>query len=128
MSLIKPDFSEVQENVTAGTYKVRIVDGKTGEWNTERGTTMYINWAMETFGESETKNNGRRIFYKTPVTGKGAFRLQQFYKAATRADLRGEFDTEQLLGKELEVTVIDGMDKEGNATGYTEVKSVRPLQ
>lgn len=127
MSLIQPDFTEVQENVTAGTYKVRIVDAKMGEWNTERGTTPYINWSMETFGEDEAKNNGRRIFHKTPITGKGAFRLQQFYKAATKADLKGGFDTEQLFGKELMATVVDGVDKEGNATGYTEIKAVCPL-
>lgn len=127
MSLLKPDFSEVQENVTAGTYKVRITGAKTGEWNTANGTTPFVNWEMQTFGEEEAKNNGRRIFNKTPVTGKGAFRLQQFYKAATKADLRGEFDTEQLLGKELMVTVVDGIDKEGNPTGYTEVKACKPI-
>lgn len=124
---MKPDFSEVQENVTAGNYTVRITGAQLGEWNTANGRTQYINWELQTFGEAESKNNGRRIFHKTPIAGKGAFRLQQFYKAATKEDLRGEFDTEQLLGKELGVTVVDGTDKEGNPTGYTEVKAVKPI-
>lgn len=125
--LVTPDFSEVADQVTAGTYKARITGAKFGEWNTDRGTTKFVNWEMETFGEAEEKNNGRRIFHKTPINGKGAFRLQQFYKAAMKSDLAGAFDTEMLLGKELQVTVVDGTDKEGNATGYTDIKAVKPL-
>lgn len=129
MGLIKPDLSEVQEQITAGTYKCRIIDAKPGEWAGKDGkpATHFINWTMETFDEAEAKNNGRRIFNKTPINGGGAFRLQQFYTAAMKQPLTGEFDTEMLLGREILVTVVDGVDKQGSPTGYTEVKAVKAL-
>lgn len=129
MGLITPDFSDVKDNVGPGTYKVRIVDAKVDSWQGKDGKpdTTYVNWSLETFEEAESKNNGRRLFHKTPVNGGGAFRLQQFYKAAMKKDLAGGFDTEEMLGKELEVTVVDGMDKMGNPTGYTDIKTVRPV-
>jgi len=125
--LITPDFSEVTDQVGAGEYCVRITDCKSGEWNTQNGKTQFLNWTLDTFNEAEPKNNGRKIFHKTPISGKGAFRLQQFYKAAMKQDLKGAFDPSMLFGKELKVAVVDQKDKEGNLNGYTEVKTVSPL-
>lgn len=129
---IKPDFSEVKDNVEAGDYMARVVDSKVDQWQGKDGkpNTVYINWTMETFNEAEPKNNGRKIFHKTPLNGGGAFRLQEFYKAAMLVDCPAEgFDRTSIHGKEVQVTVIDGVDrKTGQPTGYTEVKSVRPLK
>lgn len=123
--LINPDFSEIQDAVEAGTYKVRIKKGEVKEW--PRGGT-YVNWEMETFGEAEAKNNGRRIFHKTATSGKGAFTLQQLYKAATGQALTGSFDTESVVSKEVVVELVDGVNRETNEpTGYTEVKKVKPI-
>lgn len=129
MAIIVPDFSETQDQVEAGSYSCRIVEGVLEEWpaKDDRGPLPYVKWTLETFNETDSKNNGRRILHKTPIVGKGAFRLQLFYKAAMGQDLGGEFDSEMLLGKELKVTVVDGMDKQGNPTGYPEVKAVAPL-
>lgn len=125
MALIKPDFSEIQDTVAPGTYKVRVKKGDVKEW--PNGGT-YVNWELETFGESETKNNGRRIFAKTATEGKGAFMLQSFYRAATGKVLDGQFDTEQLAGKELAVEVVDGINRQtGETTGYTEVKRFKSI-
>lgn len=125
MSLITPDFSEIQDTVTPGTYKVRVKKSEVKEW--PNGGT-YVNWELETFGEPESKNNGRRIFHKTATSGKGAFMLQQFYRAATGTALSGQFDTEQLMGKELAVEVVDGVNRQtGEPTGYTEVKRVKSV-
>jgi hypothetical protein len=100
-----------------------------GEWASKTGgaPTQFVKWVLETFGEREAKNNGRRIFHTTPINGRGAFRCTQFYKAAMKEELKGPFDTQMLFGKALSVTIVDGTDKEGNATGYTEVKAVKPL-
>lgn len=127
--LVKPDFSEIKDSVEPGTYSVTIKGADLGEWSGQKGTTTYVNWKLETFNEANPKNNGRIIFHKTPISGGGAFRLQQIYKAATGKILSSDhpqFDTEQLLGATLEVEVIDGM-KNGTPTGYTEVKSVRSI-
>lgn len=123
--LVTPDFSEIAEDIGPGTYKVRIKKGDVKEWPS--GGT-YVNWEMETFGEAEPKNNGRRIFYKTSVSGKAAFQLQRLYKAAVGQALAGSFDTEQLCGKQVVVEIVDGVNRQtGEKTGYTDVKAVRPV-
>jgi hypothetical protein len=122
MALITPDFTEVQDTVGIGTYKVRVVDAKAGEWpaKEDRAATPFINWQMKTFAESEEKNNGRSIFLRTPISGKGAFKLRDLYRACIGQDLTGNFDTEQLFGKEVEVTVTE-------RNGYNEVSTIRRL-
>lgn len=122
--LVKPDFSEIKDEVGPGTYRVRVVKGEPGEW---QSGTKYVAWSLSTTDEAEAKNNGRMIFYRTPITGKGAFMFQRLYKALTGEAITGEFDTEQLYGRECVVTVADGKDKEGNPTGYTEVVAVRAV-
>lgn len=122
MALVKPDFTEVQDNVGVGTYRARITDAKLGAWpaKDDRPEQPFINWQMKTFGEAEEKNNGRSIFFRTSTTGKGAFMLRDLYKAAVGQVLVGSFDTEQLFGKEIEVTLAE-------RNGYTEVKTVRAI-
>jgi hypothetical protein len=84
MSLVVPDFSEVAEAVTAGTYKTIIKKGEVKEWP---NGGVYVNWELETVGDSEPKNNGRRIFHKTSIQGKGAFMLQQIYQNRSQEEM-----------------------------------------
>lgn len=124
--LVTPDVSELADEVTPGTYRGVITKAESGEWSTG---TKYVKWTLETTGESESKNNGRRIYHKTPVMGRGAFQLQKLYKAATGRPLTGSFDTEELVGKVVALEVVDGVNREtGEPTGYIEVKNVRPVQ
>lgn len=122
--LITPDFSEVAEAITAGTYKCIVKKGDVKEWP---NGGHYVNWELETTGEADPKNNGRRIFHKTSIQGKGAFMLQQIYQAAVGQPLTGKFDTEQLVGKTVIVELVDGV-RNGEPTGYTEVKKVKRAQ
>jgi hypothetical protein len=123
--LITPDFSDIQDAIAPGTYKVRVKKGEVKEW--PNGGT-YVNWELETFGESETKNNGRRVFHKTSTSGKGAFMLQQIYRAAVGSNLTGPFDTEELVGKQVAVEIVDGVNRQtGEPTGYVEVKRVKAI-
>lgn len=128
--LITPDFSEVKDNVAPGIYKCRIMNAKLDQWEGKEGKppTKYLNWELETFAEEDEKNNGRKIFHKTPLNGGGAFRLRDFYKAVMGEDLAGEFDAEMLYSRECEVTIVDGKNKAGELTGYTEVKTVKPVK
>lgn len=123
--LIVPDFSGVQDTVGAGIYKARIVDSKVDQWAGKDGKppTTFVAWTMETFDEADDKNNGRKIFHRTPIEGGGAFRLRDFYRAAMGEECAGAFDRTMLHGKEIEVTI--GQQK--NAPEYTEVKAVRPI-
>lgn len=122
--LVSPDLSQVKDEVSPGRYQGIIKNAQPGEW---QSGTKYVNWEIETVGEADPKNNGRRIFLKTPVSGGGAFRLQQLYKAATGKALAGEFDTNQLMGCKVEVEVVDGVGKDGQPTGFTDVARVRPV-
>lgn len=125
MALVTPNFDDIQDAIAPGTYKVRIKKGDVKEW--PNGGT-YINWDLETYGESESKNNGRHIFAKTSTSGRGAFMLQQLYRAAVGQALAGQFDTEQLVGKELAVEVVDGINRQTQEpTGYTEVKRFKSI-
>ena len=122
--LITPNFDEVKDQVEEGTYKVRITKGEPGEYKTG---TQYVNWYLSTMDEEDPKNNGRTIFYKTPITGKGAFIIQKFYRTVTGEPIKGEFDTEQLYGRECVVTIAEGKDQEGNPSGYMEVKAIKSV-
>ena len=125
MALLTPNFDECQESVSPGTYKVRV---KNSEVKTSQGGSTYVRWTLETFGSDEQKNNGRYIFTNTMITGPGAFTLRDLYRAAVGQALTGQFDTEQLVGKEIAVDVVDGVAKDGQPTGYPEVKKFRALQ
>lgn len=122
---VKPDFSQVTDRVGEGIYKARVVDSKVDQWQGKEGkpNTTYIAWTLETFDEAEQKNNGRKIFHRTPIEGPGAFRLQDFYRAAMGEDCAGGFDRTMLHGRELEVTV--GTQKDNPQ--YIEIKAVRPI-
>lgn len=126
MSLITPNLDEIQESIEAGEYKVRITKVGTGAWaaNERRGELPYLDVVLDTFDEAEAKNNGRKIFHKMPLQGKGAFLVSNFYAAATGEKISKDqpsFDTEQLMGREM--TMIVNI----NDAGYTEVKSVRAI-
>ena len=121
--LVSPDFTDIAEEISAGEYRGIIKKGELKEWP---NGGAYVNWEIETVGDASSKNNGRRIFHKTSTSGKGAFMLQQIYKAATGEPLTGKFDTEQLVGKTVALTMVDGV-RNGEPTGYVEVKRVKAV-
>lgn len=123
--LVQPNFDEVQDRVGEGTYKVRIVESKVDQWPGKDGKrpTTFIAWTLETFAESDDKNNGRKIFHRTPIEGGGAFRLKDFYLAAMHEECSGAFDPEMLYGKEVEVTIVP----QKNDPQYTEIKAVKAI-
>lgn len=120
MPLYTPDFSETAEDITPGEYQVRIT-GVT-EKTSQAGNT-YLKWTLDTINEQDPKNNGRKMWHNTMLSGKGVIMLKRFWDAATGgADMGDQFDSEQLLGKELSVTI------NLNDRGYTEVKAVKAIQ
>ena len=118
--LITPDFSEASEDISAGDYQVRIT---AVEEKTSQKGAKYLRWELSTINETEPKNNGRKVWHSTMLSGKGVTMLKRFWDAATGgAEMGDQFDTEQLLGKELAITVVL------NNEGYTDVKAVRAIQ
>lgn len=123
--LIEPDFTEVKEAVEPGIYKVRIVAHRVDKWSGKEGKkdTPYIGWTLDTFGSVEAKDDGRKIFHNTPISGPGAFRLKDLFKAAIGEELQGAFDPIMLYGREIEVTVV----QQKNNPEYNEIKAVKSL-
>lgn len=124
MALVTPDFTEESTPVKPGTYSARITDC---EIKQSKAGNTYGNWKLELFGSPEV--NGRVVFMSTPFAGKGIFRLSELYKAATgqEIDKKKGFDTDMLIGKEVKAVLVPGVDQEGNARSFPDVKTVLPL-
>lgn len=120
MALVTPDFTEVS-GLTPGVYNARIVEA---EVTTSKAGAPMIKWSYEVFGADSKGANGQRIFDRTMLGGKGAFRLQDLYRAAMKEELKGEFDTDILLGKEVRLVLSEGKQQDGSPSKYPEVKSV----
>lgn len=126
MALIQPNFDELA-SLSPGQYTVSIAECDVKE--SKKGA-QYLKWKFETIDCDEPKDNGQSIWTNTMITGRGAFRFKDLYTAATgeEFDATAEFDTDMLLGKELSVGIVDGVDQQGNKSGYPEVKTFAPAQ
>jgi len=119
--LITPDLSEGNKSLDPGVYAARIIEVEAKD--SKAGKPM-VKWTLETFGNDDQALNGKRVYTHTMCVGKGVFKLQEMYKAATGEKLEGAFDSEQLVGSEVRVTLTEGRDQHGNPTDWPEVKSV----
>lgn len=126
MALVTPDFTEVQEKKTVapGTYTAMIKKAEVKAWDSGE---QYVNWLLEVTGDPDPKNNGAGVFTKTNLTGKGAFRLQNLYKAATGETVKGPFDTDMLLTRKVKIVVEQQVNRQtGQPTEYVEVTKFLP--
>lgn len=125
MPIISPDFSEASESqpIPAGTYKTRITDC---EIKTSRKGSKYLNWKLSIFGaEGEYANhNNRPVFMATMLDGKGAGRLKELARAAL-GTVPQTWDTDQFLGKEIEVVLAERRNEDGTVNNFPDVKTVR---
>lgn len=134
--LILPDLSEAVDFVEPGVYSTRIIGHKMGKWDGKGDNagkvTRFIDWELQTFNELDPKNNGRKIFHKTPINGKGAFQFQKFYTGTFGVQYVPSaegFNPSMFHGREIEVTVVQQVDyKTKQPTEYTEVKAVKPIK
>ncbi|HUR98761.1 MAG TPA: DUF669 domain-containing protein [Pyrinomonadaceae bacterium] len=125
MPIIEPELSEATPSeLPAGTYKAHIVDA---EQKTSQAGKPYLRWQLTVFDASDARLNGMAVWTSTPTTGRGVFRLQQLYKAATGTALEGRFDTTDLMGKQVLITVVPGVTQDGTPSGYPEVKAIRAV-
>lgn len=124
---IEINLSEIVDGLAEGEYKCNVVDC---EMKTSKSGNPYLRWQLTAFDCPDTRFNNQSVWHSTPTTGKGAFRLMQLFKAATGAKLDARvtsLDPQQILGKQLWVTVVKSLDQNGGETGFMEVKSVRAL-
>jgi hypothetical protein len=126
MAQISVDLSEaIDLTVVPGVYPARITGA---EVKAAKNGGNYIKWEMTIFGatgELERFNN-HKVWHNTMTSGKGAGMLKTLVKAATQAELSGSLDTDALLGKEVNLTLVEGKDQNGQPSGYPEVKAVKP--
>lgn len=128
--LVQPDFAEVQEfeELPEGTYSVRVTSV---EQKVSQKGSAYLNWELTVFGAEGDfeKFNNRKFFTITMLEGPGAGRLQQFYRCAKGEKLAGGFDTDDLLGCELQAVVHYETDRQsGERKQWPSVKTYLPMQ
>lgn len=144
MGLITPDLSGIKDPLDAGTYNARIIgygqkdgDDATKEINWEKNgeahsLTMLVA-RLEVFGAENAAHNGMTVAHELPLSGGGAFRLTEFYEAATGTIVAKEqregfsFDTDELMGRDVTIVVIKEADKNDPSKEYTRVKSVSKI-
>lgn len=128
MPIITPDFSEAVENtpIPSGVYKARISDCTQ---KTSKAGNAMLDWKLTIFGaEGEyAKQNNRPVFMNTMLSGPGAFRLKDLAKAAL-GEVPTQIDTDNFLGKEVEITVASRLQEDGTPSNFPDVKAVRSLR
>lgn len=87
---IQPNYSEASRPMEAGTYFCRVIAAEL-KHGKEKGTP-YVNWQLETVPEK------RKVFYSTPIEGRGAGMLKHFIRCIDKNYEEGEYDTDILLG------------------------------
>ena len=122
MPLIEPNFDEVKE-IADGEYLARVIDA---EQKTSQAGNAMVNWTLEIYGENAGKALGATLRLTTMLTGKGAFKLQQLYKAAHGTDCPRSFDTDTLLNKSVKVLVVREK-RDGKETGYADVAAIKAV-
>lgn len=103
MAHIDVNMNEVEDTSVPhpdGPLLVRVVKGEVRD--TKAGDSKYINWQLNPV----EGNNKRPIFLMTSLKPEALWNLQRFFKAAQYEwETDGSFNTEDLLGKELFVSV-----------------------
>lgn len=133
MPIITPDFSEASESspVPAGVYKARItgVEEKSTGPNSKNPGSPYLNWKLTIFGAEGdfARQNNRILFMMTMLSGGGAGRLKDLAKAAL-GSVPEPFDTDLLMGKEIEVVVAERFNQDGTPSNFPDVKKVMPVR
>lgn len=127
MAVITPDFSEAVEFelIPEGVWNTRIVKS---EIKTSQNGNDYVNWTMDIFGAEGDyeKYNNQKIWHITMCSGKASGMLKKFVTVVTGEEPKAEFDTDDLLGESLSVTIGHSPDNNGEARA--KVKAVAAIQ
>jgi hypothetical protein len=126
MAFITPDFSEavsIDNTPITGVYHARVTNAQIKD---SKAGNKYISWEMTLFGATgeQAKNNNRKVWHMTMVSGKGAGNLQDFLSAVGLP--KTGFDTDAALGKEVQVTLGSRQGPDG--TDYQDVKAVKAIK
>ncbi len=119
MPLIQPNYDESEvHRLPAGRYLARILscEQRTGK---ESGNP-YLAWKLETVS-GEPAKHGQWLYYNTPISGAGVFRLKELASAAIANYDGGPFDTDLAVGREVMIDVIYKPDSK-----YASVDAVTP--
>lgn len=126
---LTPDYSESAfVPVPAGVYKVRILKAEYDAGKEFNGNPPVprIAWELETFGSPQKAHNNRKIWHRTPTSGQFSGVLAQFVRAIDPEYNLGELDTDNFIGKEVEVEIEYPKKKDGSIMEYPQVKKVLP--
>jgi hypothetical protein len=106
------------EPVPEATYHVRVDKAKYAE-SKEKKTPM-AEIALTIFGPAEAEEfHGRKIFDNLMLAGEGAFRTRQLLEATGENEDFVLEDTDQLVGREVQIVVVTEKERREESTGKT---------
>src|SRR3990167_284251 len=117
---LRADYSQAMDfqPPNPGTYPMRIMSC---EVKTTKSGGQAVKWILKIFNSDDPSQNGKTISYFTSLSGKASFNLRQFLKSADESLDNVNFDTNDFLGKCIEVTFVIN-----SVSGYPDVKKVYP--
>ena len=130
MPIIQPSMSEVTD-ITAplppGTYSVRITDASDGEKTIKGVTSKALKLQLQVFDDPNW--NGKVLFDSVDYTGKYAFAFKKYWEAATGKTYDGKapVNTDELLGAELKVVVIQQPSSRGDGKIFNNIREVKNI-
>lgn len=115
MPSINPDFKEA-ETLHPGSYICQIISSEvklSGKGN------YYVNWKLKTVPVGAT------LYHTTPISGRGAGMLKHFIHCAGDSSYEeGSYDTDNLNGVYLSVTVDKNIKPDGTESPFPKVTRV----
>lgn len=116
MALLQPDFSEEVTGPAPGLYRARIANVEQ-TFAKSSGNPM-VKWKLEVAGPSSTFT----VWNTTMLAGRGVGFFRRFVEAVEPSYDGGPIDTDTLIGKTVQVELIDEYTQDGKKTGYLRVK------
>jgi hypothetical protein len=123
MAFIEPDFSEEAVPLPSGIYQAKLLSC---QQKLSQMGNPYLNWKLE-IQSPNPKFRGHLVYYATPLAGRGVGYLKRLIQAAYQpAYESGPFNTEDLIGRLITVTLEKNLDQSGKDTGYLRVTEIAP--
>ena len=123
MPKINVGLDDVKEFVDPGWYPVVVVGG---EVKTSKNNNEYVSWQLE-IDQPDGEFDRVKLIVRNMLEGRGLVLLKKFLEACEFGWDPDGFDTEDVLGSQLEVLVETATREiEGEERVMNEVKAYRP--
>ena len=122
MAIVNPSFEE-RPPIPPGEYPAKIIGV---DQKTSKKGNAYLNWKLE-LKSGGPGVKGRWVYHSTVLSGPGSVGLRKLVQAAGHPNYEvGPFDTDDLIGEYIVVTLEKNFDQMGNESPFPKVMDVAP--